>query len=265
MDRGAWRATVHGVTESDTTEWLSTRLTAPGGEECRGGGPQAGCWAWREAPAGAPPHLDGPPLRPPEVPASPPAPGQAVLNSGDGETQCPWAPSPPGGEIIVPGPQRPETQGLPGTPTPTPRPGAVRRAPLSSWLTLPQPALHRPTGSPASWPAQGIPSRPPPSLPGFLCGNGSGSCLGKHNVRTDRSPFELPVCWEQTPAPGGFRAPPSQPRQTLPHPGLQDPLGPHGQGPHMSAVHHWVACTPGWPCAAGGWAGVGAGGHQGEH
>ena len=24
MDRGAWRATVHGVTESDMTEWLST-------------------------------------------------------------------------------------------------------------------------------------------------------------------------------------------------------------------------------------------------
>ena len=25
MDRGVWRATVHGVTESDTTEWLGTR------------------------------------------------------------------------------------------------------------------------------------------------------------------------------------------------------------------------------------------------
>ena len=24
MDRGAWRATIHGVTRSDTTEWLST-------------------------------------------------------------------------------------------------------------------------------------------------------------------------------------------------------------------------------------------------
>ena len=24
MNRGAWRATIHGVTESNTTEWLST-------------------------------------------------------------------------------------------------------------------------------------------------------------------------------------------------------------------------------------------------
>ena len=29
MDRGAWRATVHGVTESETTEQLSTALAYP--------------------------------------------------------------------------------------------------------------------------------------------------------------------------------------------------------------------------------------------
>lgn len=195
-----------------------------------GGPPETARTAPVEAPPWAPPHPEGPPLRPPEVPDLPL--GQGALDSGDGETQCPCALSASNGEtLIVPGPQRPETQGGLGHKAswaPPPRGGAS----LSSWLTLPQPTLCRPTGSAASWPAQGIPSRPPPSLPGFLCGNRSGSCLGKHNVRRERSPFELPVCWEQTPAHGGFRAhPPLTPRQTFPHPGLQDPLGPHGQGP----------------------------------
>ena len=27
MDRGSWRATVHGVAESDMTEWLSTHMS----------------------------------------------------------------------------------------------------------------------------------------------------------------------------------------------------------------------------------------------
>ena len=36
MDRGAWRATVHGVAESDTTEWLTLSLSFPL-EACLGG------------------------------------------------------------------------------------------------------------------------------------------------------------------------------------------------------------------------------------
>ena len=30
VDRGAWQATVHGIPESDTTEWLSTTLSVDG-------------------------------------------------------------------------------------------------------------------------------------------------------------------------------------------------------------------------------------------
>ena len=35
MDRGAWRATVHGVTESDTTEPLTLSFHAPRGRASR--------------------------------------------------------------------------------------------------------------------------------------------------------------------------------------------------------------------------------------
>ena len=42
VDRGAWWATVHGVTESDMTE-QQNRHTPD--DPARGGGKQAGCWA----------------------------------------------------------------------------------------------------------------------------------------------------------------------------------------------------------------------------
>ena len=75
-----------------------------------GGPPETPSTAPAEAPSWAPPPPEGPPLRPPKVPDLPL--GQGVLDSGDGETQCPWALSPSDGEtLIVPGPQRPKTQG----------------------------------------------------------------------------------------------------------------------------------------------------------
>ena len=36
MDRGAWRATVHGVAESGTPEGLSTAQQSPGAKHCAG-------------------------------------------------------------------------------------------------------------------------------------------------------------------------------------------------------------------------------------